>query len=372
MVAGLTEKLGRFLSIDGISVVAVVDRDGFVIDSAGGTNIDLDSLGLMILTADEVIFQAQALIEPDCRHIKSLRDDKKKVLMGRVSEEIIALIVDESKTPDWIYSQIQDNLDQLIDILAPSDRQESGKKKIYRYASSSKTGGFYELKQAAKNAKPDVSDITLHHSELHELVQLSTELFSVVKEQPMLPTSDALYARFLHLLNGFHCMVKNAKKNDLKNAELIGIACKLQPVFLAPGADYYRILALTEQTDSDQIRKHFGLFKDIYSIDEHIDPDYSCVLKISKAFLVLRSPRRRWLYDSKQAIGITGRQVAKQVSRYEWVQKSKTFASNSIVENMKDNVNSGLLKKLGSRGGNTLRNFANGVKRIYFDLKNNK
>ncbi len=372
MVSGLTERLGRFLSIDGVSVVAVISRDGFVIDSAGCTNIDLDSLGLMVATADEEVFQAQTLIELDYRRNQLLRDDKKKVLMGQVSEEIIALIVDESKAPDWIYSHIKSNLDQLADILVPSDRRKTGKKKIYRYASNSKTGGYSELKQAPSKAEPDVSDFTLDSRELNELVQLSTDLFSVVRESSTLSASDSMYSRFLHLLNGLHCMVQNEKKNNINNSELVDIVFKLQNILLDSTSNYYKMLALTEQAEGELVKKHFGLFKDIYSLDEHIDPDYSCVLKISKAYLVLRSPGRRWLYDSKHAIGTKGREVARQVAHHEWIKKGKTFASQSVTENLKNNLNSDLLKKLGDRGSHTLRSIVGGVKRLYSDLKSKK
>ncbi|VAW88226.1 hypothetical protein MNBD_GAMMA17-125 [hydrothermal vent metagenome] len=368
MIPGLSEKLGRFLSVDGIFVVAVVSRDGFVIDSVGSTNIDLDGLGLMVAAADELIFQTETLIELDCRHSKLFCNNDKKVLMGPASEEIIALIVDESKNTDSICHHIQTSLRQLTDILSPSDQTESNKKKIYHYASNS--DGFHELKTTATIASPVTSNITLNSHELFELLQLSSELFPATNGQPTQPASNASYSRFLYLLNGFHHTIQDSEKNS--NFELIELAGKLQCIFLDSTSDYYRVLALTEQADSEQIKKHFGLFKDIYSSDDSIDPDYSCILRISKAFLVLRSPKWRWLYDSKRTIGSKGRETAKQVAHYEWLKKGELFAVQPVIEKIKNNLNHEFLKKTGHKGSHALRSVVGEVKQLYATLIDKK
>ena len=43
--------LNEFMKVKGVTAVALVGRDGFVIESVSNTNVDMDALGAMVATA---------------------------------------------------------------------------------------------------------------------------------------------------------------------------------------------------------------------------------------------------------------------------------------------------------------------------------
>ena len=51
MAKTIKEALAEFLRIDGVTAVAVVGRDGFVIDSASKGKLDTDALGAVVASA---------------------------------------------------------------------------------------------------------------------------------------------------------------------------------------------------------------------------------------------------------------------------------------------------------------------------------
>ena len=370
MISGLTEKLGRFLSVDGISVVAVVSRDGFIIDSVGANNLDLDSLGLMVATADEAVFQATGLVELD-RQSSKLVKGHNKVLMGQVSEEILALIVEEDKESDWVFDRTKNYINILTDALSLSVKDEVTKKKIYRYASGAKADGLQEFKSSAERIVPGSKLESLDLKALNELVELSEALFIDGSHQQPILASTPMYKRFLSLLYALHDDINDTNKNYLHSSDFLTHVAKLQSVLLTTKNAYYRVLALPAQADDAAIKKHFGIFKDIYSCDESIDPDYSSVLTISKAFLVLRSPQRRWIYDSAQYIEVKGRMLAKQVLDYDWVENSKKIIVRPNFDRVTQALNSKRMREIANKSGQTIAGLSDGMKKLYSDIKGN-
>jgi len=368
VISGLSEKLGRFLGVDGISVVAVVSRDGFVIDSVGRCDVDLDSLGLMVATADDLVSHSQTFVELGFPHNKIFRNKKKKVLMAQVADEILALIVDESESPESLSSCIKLYFEQIVEILAPSELPPFRQKKVYRYASDVKSDGLQELSETIPITNLDEPDAVLNEQELDELVMLSAELFSMVDGQSTFTASDDAYAHFLILMNRLHCMLQSPDSHS----GMIDVIVQMRSIFIDADSDYYRILALPDQAESEAIKNQFGLFKDLYSFDDRIDPDYTCILKISKAFLVLRSPAKRWLYDSKRVVGKKGRQVVRQIAHNEWLQSEKALAAKSAVNSVKKNLNNDAMKKLRNRSSHALRSVISGIKGVYASQKKHK
>jgi len=368
VIAGLSEKLGRFLGVDGISAVAVVSRDGFIIDSVGRCDVDLDSLGLMVATADDLVFHSQTFVELGFPHNRIFRNEKKKVLMAQVADERLALIVDESESLESLSASIKLYFGQVVEILSPTALTPNRQKKIYRYASDVKSHGLHELSGTTSISNLDEPDVALSEQELDELVMLSAKLFSVVDGQPTFSASDDEYSHFLTLLNRLHCLLQSPDSHP----GMIDAIVQMRSIFIDADSDYYKILALHDHAESEAIKNQFGLFKDLYSFDDRIDPDYTCILKISKAFLVLRSPAKRWLYDSTRVVGKKGRKVVRQIAHNEWLQSEKALAAKSAVNSVKKNLNNDAMKKFRNRSSHVLRRVISGIKEVYASQKKHK
>ncbi len=363
MIAGLTEKLGRFLSIDGVTVAAIVSRDGFIVDSVGSTSLDLDALSLVVATADEMIFQSKGFVTLDAHRGKHFGEAGKKILMAPLAEEILALIVDEGKSAEWVHEKACENIAQLIDVLSPSKETVVEKKRIYRYASDRKGVGFQELDSSPGNN----ADILLGDG-LHELVPLSENLFLNVENRLDGEWSESEYWRFLRLLYALHGVVKSSSPNNLDQLEIQTVVTQLKGVLLAVPGDYYRVLALSAQVDEAIIKRHFGVFKDLYAFEESIDADYAAILTISKAFLTLRSPQRRWVYDSAQRIENKGRKFAQQLADRRWLENGRALISKDSLKKVKTILRKETIINLLDQGKRTVGSVVLGVKKIYSGL----
>ena len=370
MVSGLTECLGRFLNVDGVTAVAVVSKDGFIIDSVGGDDVDLESLGVIVATNDDEISQAPDLIELKGRYSTLLGVEQQKILMGQAAEELLALVVDEAETLQNIALRVQASRDKLMKVLAPEEGRHPDKQKIYRYSSDQTSKSFSEFTPRTTEQPTPVDNINeeLTSGELLELAQLTVELFSKEEEPSTQNKPNMKLWRFQYLLNGLYQMVRHKnRKADANFDEVVDTVLALQKVFLSPSSNYYQVLALHEKADIKLVKKHYGIFKEIYSCDERVDPDYSCILKISKAFLVLRSPKWRWAYDSKRFIGAKGRETAVWLSQHEWTQKMKARLTN----NLRMNIQNKHVKKLASTSTQGVRSLVGGVKKLYSGIKKN-
>ena len=98
-IASIVEKkisniLNEFLNINGITAVAIVGRDGFVIESSSNVNLDIDSIGAMVATA---IGTAENLgDEFELNGIKQYLSEFShgKVIMATVKDDILVLFTD--------------------------------------------------------------------------------------------------------------------------------------------------------------------------------------------------------------------------------------------------------------------------------------
>lgn len=117
MAKTLKEAIADFLNIDGVTVVSIIGRDGFVIESASSTKIDMDAMGAIIANAigsSEVIgndFNLGGLTQ------YLLEFDKGKVIIASVGEDILALITDSNAVIGSVRYAVKKNIGGLIKLL---------------------------------------------------------------------------------------------------------------------------------------------------------------------------------------------------------------------------------------------------------------
>ncbi|MBD3287185.1 dynein regulation protein LC7 [candidate division KSB1 bacterium] len=108
-----TKLLNTLLDLEGVDAVTVVGRDGFVIENASNTDLDLDAVGAIVSTgfgASEVMAEemnigkiTQTMVECDLG----------KIIMADCDEAILAVITDSAA----VIGKIRHNILKLIDDL---------------------------------------------------------------------------------------------------------------------------------------------------------------------------------------------------------------------------------------------------------------
>ncbi len=96
MAKAVKEVLTEFLRIEGVTAVAVVGRDGFVIDSASKVKLDPDALGAVVASA----IGASEMVGKDF-HMGKLEQyllefEMGKTIIATTGDDILVLITDTS------------------------------------------------------------------------------------------------------------------------------------------------------------------------------------------------------------------------------------------------------------------------------------
>lgn len=100
-IASIVEKrisqvLNDFLKVNGVTAVAVVGRDGFVIESTTTIEVDMDALGAMVATAvgtAEMLGQEFGLSNME-QYLSEFGQGK--VIMATVNDDILAIFTDNT------------------------------------------------------------------------------------------------------------------------------------------------------------------------------------------------------------------------------------------------------------------------------------
>lgn len=117
MAKTLKEAVSEFLNIDGVKVVTIIGRDGFVIESASSLKIDVDAIGAIVANAigsSEIIgndFNLGSLNQ------YLLEFDKGKVLIATVGDDILALITDANAVIGSVRYAVKKSINNLIKAL---------------------------------------------------------------------------------------------------------------------------------------------------------------------------------------------------------------------------------------------------------------
>jgi len=114
MEHNLNSILGQFMKVKGVTAVALVGRDGFVIESTSNNDVDMDALGAMVATA---VGTAESLGEEfglgDMEQYLSEYANG-KVIMATAVDYILAVFTDESAIIGGVRFAVKKNLPAVI------------------------------------------------------------------------------------------------------------------------------------------------------------------------------------------------------------------------------------------------------------------
>lgn len=114
MASNLTTVLSEFLKVSGVNAVALVGRDGFVIESAASENVDMEALGAMVATA---IGTSEALggeFSLGAMTQYLVEFERGKVVIATAGDDILALFTDSSAVIGGVRYAVKKNIDALV------------------------------------------------------------------------------------------------------------------------------------------------------------------------------------------------------------------------------------------------------------------
>jgi predicted regulator of Ras-like GTPase activity (Roadblock/LC7/MglB family) len=117
MAKTVKESLAEFLRIDGVSAVAIVGRDGFVIESASAKKLDTDALGAVVASA----IGASEMIGKDFVMGKLeqylLEFESGKAIIAAAGEDILVLITEATAVIGSVRYAVKKGIDGLVKLL---------------------------------------------------------------------------------------------------------------------------------------------------------------------------------------------------------------------------------------------------------------
>ena len=117
MAETLKDALQDFLNIDGVTAVAIVGRDGFVIENATSIKIDQDALGAVVASA----IGASEMIGKDFDMGKLeqylLEVATGKAIIAAAGEDILVLITNAQAVIGSVRYAVKKNIDALVALL---------------------------------------------------------------------------------------------------------------------------------------------------------------------------------------------------------------------------------------------------------------
>jgi len=117
METGIARVLGEFMKVKGVTAVALVGRDGFVIESATNINVDMDALGAMVATAvgtGESLGQEFGLGAIDQNLYEYANG---KILMATALDDVLAVFTDTTAVIGSVRYSIKKNMPDVIKAL---------------------------------------------------------------------------------------------------------------------------------------------------------------------------------------------------------------------------------------------------------------
>ena len=106
--------LGQFMKVKGVTAVALVGRDGFVIESVSNNEVDMDALGAMVATAvgtAESLGQEFGLGAME-QYLSEYANGK--VIMATAIDDIFAVFTDESAIIGGVRFAVKKHLPDVI------------------------------------------------------------------------------------------------------------------------------------------------------------------------------------------------------------------------------------------------------------------
>lgn len=113
----ITEVLGDFLQINGVSGVAIVGRDGFVIDSTSDVDVNIDALGAMVATSFSTSEALASEFNLDALEQNIIEFTNGKVLMTSVHDDILAIFAEKEAVIGGVRYTMKKYLPKLLSTL---------------------------------------------------------------------------------------------------------------------------------------------------------------------------------------------------------------------------------------------------------------
>jgi len=117
MAEDLKQAITEFLDIEGVTTVALIGRDGFVIDSASRIEVDLDAIGGIVANAigSSEIIGKDFLLGSLTQYL--LEFQKGKVIIAAAGEDILALITNTDAIIGGVRYAIRKKMGTLLKVL---------------------------------------------------------------------------------------------------------------------------------------------------------------------------------------------------------------------------------------------------------------
>jgi len=114
MSNSLNQVLAEFMKVKGVTAVALVGRDGFVIESTSNNDVDMDALGAMVATAvgtAESLGQEFGLGAME-QYLSEFATGK--VIMATAVDDILAVFTDDSAIIGGVRFAVKKHLPDVI------------------------------------------------------------------------------------------------------------------------------------------------------------------------------------------------------------------------------------------------------------------
>ena len=114
MARDVKEILSDFLLNKGVSAVALVGRDGFVIESAADGEIDMDAMGAMVATAIGASESMGGEFNLGSLSQYLVEFDRGKIVIAAAGDDILGIFTDESAVIGGVRYAVKKGLDELV------------------------------------------------------------------------------------------------------------------------------------------------------------------------------------------------------------------------------------------------------------------
>jgi len=111
---GVGRILNEFMKVKGVTAVALVGRDGFVIESVSNTNVDMDALGAMVATA---VGTGETLgSEFGFGGLESFLTEyaNGKILMATALDDVLAIFTDTTSVIGGVRYAVKKNMPDVL------------------------------------------------------------------------------------------------------------------------------------------------------------------------------------------------------------------------------------------------------------------
>ncbi|MDH5545119.1 MAG: roadblock/LC7 domain-containing protein [Gammaproteobacteria bacterium] len=113
----MSRVLNDFLTIDGVDAVALVGRDGFVIDSSSTLDLNMDALGAMVATSVEAAEKLGTELKLGNMGQYLSEFSEGKVIMAPVKDDILAVFANKDVVIGSIRYAISKQMPKLVNVL---------------------------------------------------------------------------------------------------------------------------------------------------------------------------------------------------------------------------------------------------------------